>query len=300
MVEKHIKYIISIEKKKDDFASVVMEHLRLNGAYWGLTTLDVLGKLDAVDQDEVVSWIMQCQDQSGGFGGNIGHDPHLLYTLSAIQVLALFDKIDVLDIEKNEDGSFFGDIWGETDTRFSYIAICSLALLQRLDKINVEKAVEYIVNCKNLDGGFGCAPGAESHAGQIFCCVGALAILGSLDHVDKDLLGWWLCERQVKSGGLNGRPEKLPDVCYSWWVLSSLIMIDRVHWIDKKKLVDFILDCQDKEKGGISDRPDDAVDVFHTYFGVAGLSLLEYPGLKAIDPAYALPVDVVNKIFLTT
>ena len=46
----------------------------------------------------------------------------------------------------------------------------------------------------------------------VFCCVGALAITGSLHHVDKDLLGWWLCERQVKSGGLNGRPEKLPDV----------------------------------------------------------------------------------------
>ncbi|KAL2242458.1 UNVERIFIED_CONTAM: Geranylgeranyl transferase type-2 subunit beta 1 [Sesamum indicum] len=304
MTEKHVKYILSVEKKKDDFESVVMEHLRVNGAYWGLTTLDILGKLDAVDQDEVVSWIMQCQHESGGFGGNIGHDPHILYTLSAIQVLALFDKIDVLDVEnvanyiaslQNEDGSFSGDMWGEIDTRFSYIAICSLALLHRLDKINVERAVKYIVSCKNLDGGFGCTPGAESHAGQIFCCVGALAITGSLHHVDKDLLGWWLCERQVKSGGLNGRPEKLPDVCYSWWVLSSLIMIDRVHWIDKGKLVNFILDCQDKENGGISDRPDDAVDVFHTYFGVAGLSLLEFPGLKAIDPAYALPVDVGYK-----
>jgi hypothetical protein len=30
--------------------------------------------------------------------------------------------------------------------------------------------------------------------------------------VDKDLLGWWLAERQVKEGGLNGRPEKLADV----------------------------------------------------------------------------------------
>ena len=28
---------------------------------------------------------------------------------------------------------------------------------------------------------------------------------------------------------------------------------------------------QDKDKGGISDRPDDAVDVFHTFFGVAGM-----------------------------
>lgn len=47
---------------------------------------------------------------------------------------------------------------------------------------------------------------------SVFCCVGALAITGSLHRIDKDLLGWWLCERQVKSGGLNGRPEKLPDV----------------------------------------------------------------------------------------
>ncbi|XP_062080945.1 geranylgeranyl transferase type-2 subunit beta 1-like [Humulus lupulus] len=154
--------------------------------------------------------------------------------------------------------------------RFSYIAICCLALVHQLNKINVEKAVKYIVSCKNLDGGFGCTPGGESHVGQIFCCVGALAITGSLHNIDKDLLGWWLCERQVKSGGLNGRPEKLPDVCYSWWVLSSLIMIDRVHWINKEKLVKFILDCQDVENGGISYRPDDAVDVYHTYFGVAG------------------------------
>ena len=50
--------------------------------------------------------------------------------------------------------------------RFSYIAICCLSLLHQLDKINVEKAVEYIVRCKNLDGGFGCTPGGESHAGQ--------------------------------------------------------------------------------------------------------------------------------------
>ncbi|KAI3991027.1 hypothetical protein MKX01_016568, partial [Papaver californicum] len=218
--EKHVQYIISIEKKKDSYEAVLMEHLRMSGAYWGLTTLDLLGKLGVVDRDEIVSWVMQCQHESGGFAGNIGHDPHMLYTLSAVQVLALLDKLDVLDIDKisnyiaglqNEDGSFAGDIWGEIDTRFSYIAISCLALFRRLDKINVEKAVGYIVSCKNLDGGFGCTPGGESHAGQIFCCVGALAITGSLHHIDKDLLGWWLCERQVKSGGLNGRPEKLPD-----------------------------------------------------------------------------------------
>ena len=45
---------------------------------------------------------------------------------------------------------------------------------------------------------------------------------------------------QVKSGGLNGRPEKLPDICYSRRVLSSLAMIDRAHLIDKDKLRRFL------------------------------------------------------------
>ena len=62
--------------------------------------------------------------------------------------------------------------------------------------------------------------------------------------IDHDLLGEWLCERQLPNGGLNGRPEKLEDVCYSWWVLSSLAMIDRLHWIDRGKLISFILSCQ--------------------------------------------------------
>lgn len=59
----------------------------------------------------------------------------------------------------------------------------------------------------------------------------------SIHHINPDMLGWWLCERQLPSGGLNGRPEKLPDVCYSWWVLASLKMIGRIDWIDRVSLL---------------------------------------------------------------
>jgi geranylgeranyl transferase type-2 subunit beta len=36
---------------------------------------------------------------------------------------------------------------------------------------------------------FGAVPGAESHADQIFCCVGTLSIAGALDRIDVDILG---------------------------------------------------------------------------------------------------------------
>lgn len=105
-----------------------------------------------------------------------------------------------------------------------------------------------------------------------------------------------ICERQTPSGGLNGRPEKLQDVCYSWWCLSALAILGRLHWIDTAALRDFVLDCQDEDGGGISDRPEDEVDVYHTFFGVAGLSLMGYPGLAAVDPTLALPVEVVDRM----
>ena len=120
----------------------------------------------------------------------------------------------------------------------------ALAILDRMDMIDLEKAIAFVQACQNTDGSYGRIPGAESHAGQVYTCVGALALTKRLDHANLDRLGAWLSERQLPNGGLNGRPEKLEDVCYSWWVMSSLAMIGKIHWIDKQKLTQFILKCQ--------------------------------------------------------
>eukprot|EP00854_Cymbomonas_tetramitiformis_P028596 gene28596-35469_t len=45
--------------------------------------MDLLGRLDDMNKDEILSFVTECQHPCGGFGGNIKHDPHLLYTLSA-------------------------------------------------------------------------------------------------------------------------------------------------------------------------------------------------------------------------
>lgn len=156
--------------------------------------------------------------------------------------------------------------------------------------------MDHIAACANFDGGYGVTPGAESHSGQIFTCVAALAIAQRLDLVDVDKLGAWLAERQIPGGGLNGRPEKKEDVCYSWWVLSSLQIIGRAHWIDREALIGFILRCQDTENGGIADRPGDMVDVWHTCFGMTGLSLLEYPGTTMVDPVYCMPRATIERV----
>ncbi|KAL8968883.1 MAG: hypothetical protein Q9183_002262 [Haloplaca sp. 2 TL-2023] len=300
VTEKHVQYIQSLDTRKDELEYWLTEHLRLNGVYWGLTALHLLGHPEALPRAETIDFVLSCQHANGGFGAAPGHDPHMLYTVSAVQILVTVGGLVELErrgkngrvgvakyisqLQNQEDGSFAGDEWGETDTRFLFGALNALSLLGLLSTIDVGRAVAHVQACVNFDGGYGVNPGAESHAGQIFVCVGALAIAGRMDLVDKDRLAGWLSERQVESGGLNGRPEKLEDVCYSWWVVSSLAMIERLHWIDQEKLAAYILRCQDPELGGIADRPGDVVDVFHTVFGLAGLSLIGFPGLEPVDP----------------
>ncbi|KAK9478420.1 terpenoid cyclases/protein prenyltransferase alpha-alpha toroid [Lipomyces japonicus] len=305
--DKHIQYIKSLDTKQDELEYWLSEHLRLGGVYWGVSALYLMHAKDELPRDEMIKFVKSCQHSNGGFGPHPGHDPHLLYTLYAIQVLFIQDALSEIDkdlvtkyvvsLQDQETGAVRGDLTGdEIDTRFVYSALLVLAILGTLDQLKIDKAVEFIDRCKNYDGGYGLVPGAESHSGQIFTALAALSIAERLDLVDRDLLSWWLCERQTPSGGLNGRPEKLPDVCYSWWVLSSLSILGRLDWIDKSKLQEFILQAQDDEQGGIADRKGDMVDVFHTFFGLAGLSLMGYENLEPINPVYALPERLATKI----
>lgn len=277
---------------------------------------------------QIATYIKNCQDpESGGISACLKHDPHILHTLSAVQILCIYNNLNAIDIEgvvryikslQLPDGSFMGDKWGEIDTRFSFCAVATLSLLNRMDAIDVNKAVDFVISCKNFDEGFGSRPLSESHAGLVYCCVGFLSItnrysllylikivfsftfclFNRLDVIDRDTLAWWLCERQLPSGGLNGRPEKLPDVCYSWWVLSTLTILGRLHWIDGNALKNFILACQDTETGGFADRPGDVPDPFHTVFGIAALSLLGLDSVQKVNPTYCMPQHVIDRLQL--
>ncbi|KAJ3478411.1 hypothetical protein NLI96_g9774 [Meripilus lineatus] len=304
----HVKYIQSLGENKDDLVYHLTAHLRMNAIYWGLTALCVMDHKDALNRDEMIEFVMSCWDEeAGGFGAHPDHDPHILPTLSAIQILTIQGARDRINVPKvtnfilslqQPSGVFAGDVFGEIDTRFLFCAVLALSLLGQLDQLDVEKTVSYIRRCRNFDGGFGAVIGAESHAAQVFVCVGALAVLDRLDEIDQERLAFWLAERQLPNGGLNGRPEKLEDVCYSFWVLSALSILKKVSWIDADKLIEFIISAEDPEGGGIADRPGDQPDVFHTQFGVAGLSILGYPGLLDLDPVYCMPASVIESLGL--
>lgn len=308
-VDKHAYYITHLDDDKETVSYMMTEHLRMGGSYWGIAALALLRRLEDQRVDEVVQWVLGCADpaQPGGFGANAGHDADIVSTHYAVLILSVLGALDKVDAQavasfiakhQQSDGSICGDTWGEADLRHMYSALSSLTILDRLELVDVDSCVEWILRCRNYDGAFGPVPRAESHAAYTFCAVQALALVDALEAVDLDRLGWWLAERQTASGGFNGRPEKAPDTCYSWWILSAMATIDRAHWIDGGKLAAFIRRAQDLQDGGIADRPEDVPDVFHTFFGLAGLSLLREEDLEPIHPVYAIPVEVVRRMEL--
>jgi geranylgeranyl transferase type-2 subunit beta len=72
----------------------------MSGVYWGLSTLALLQQLQSVPAEPILQFVNACKDSSsGGYSGNIGHDPHLLYTLSAVQILLLIDQKSEIDAD---------------------------------------------------------------------------------------------------------------------------------------------------------------------------------------------------------
>ncbi|KAG4301725.1 hypothetical protein PCANB_001843 [Pneumocystis canis] len=308
LVNKHIEYILSFNKEKLAEYSKE-ESKKLQTINWVVNVLFILGRKDLIPRNDIFDFIMSCKyedDFIQAFGESSCTDPQLLSTLYAVQILTVCDFIDRINFDKiakyisshqdSKTGAFKEYFWDEADIRFLYSAVCCLAIINRLDAIDVEKVVEWVLKCQNFDGGFGQVPGAESHAGHVLSCVATLFLLKRLDAIDIDLVSSWLSERQVLSGGLNGRPEKLEDVCYSWWSFSPLVMMNKSYWIDNEYLINYILSCQNFENGGISQRPNEEPDIFHTCFGIVSLSILKYPGLLEMSPAYFLPLEIIQKL----
>ena len=86
----HRAYIKRVSEDSAAYEYAISEHLRMSGIYWAATALDLVDQRDALDGKAIIEFVFECQHPNGGFGGNVGHDAHILYTLSAVQLLVLF------------------------------------------------------------------------------------------------------------------------------------------------------------------------------------------------------------------
>ncbi|KAJ3225577.1 Geranylgeranyl transferase type-1 subunit beta [Chytriomyces hyalinus] len=222
--------------------------------YTALALLVILGDdLSRVNRVAIVNWLKHSQTKLGSFVAS-------------------------------EDNS-------ESDMRFLFSA-CSISyILNDFSGIDKEAAVRYILNSKSHENAFGQGAELEAHGGSTYCAVASLALMDRLDALDADSVKLhlieWLLKRQQEDGGFAGRPGKVSDTCYSFWIGGTLEILGAYQFVDADANRAF-LETTVSKNGGFSKVPDCNADPLHSYMGLAGLSVAKEPGLLPLVPTLNL------------
>ena len=53
LLGQHAEFLAKYSDDKDDYEYVMSEFLRINGVYWSLTAMDLIGNIEKLDREEV-------------------------------------------------------------------------------------------------------------------------------------------------------------------------------------------------------------------------------------------------------
>lgn len=241
---------------------------------------------------------------------------HIAMTYSALSALtALGDDlsrvnrraiVSGLQTLQQSNGSYRSTFsLGECDMRFVYCACAISSLLNDWNGVNQEQALQYIRSCITYEGGISLIPGSEAHGGSTYCALASLSLMGRLGTdsscLDRDyltvqerdlILNWCLKRQSSTGGGYNGRCNKECDSCYSFWIGASIDLLGSFHLTDiaatRKALLELY---QNSLLGGFSKLPSAPVDILHSFYSLAWLSISKEEGTNVMNSAYCLRND---------
>lgn len=94
----------------------------------------------------------------------------------------------------------------------------------------------------------------------------------------------YFCREQF---GFEGRTNKTPDSCYSFWIGATLAMLGSFEESEQVSVESFLLEKCQANSGGFSKLPDSYADLLHSFYSLCWLSFAGQ--LPELDPALAIP-----------
>lgn len=96
---------------------------------------------------------------------------------------------------------------------------------------------------------------------------------------------------------MNGRTNKVADTCYCWWTGASLHLLEQPTLYDHTSLKRYLLDkTQHPVLGGFGKFPGDLPDLYHSYLGLATLSLMDVEEVKEVDPGMCVSKEASARL----
>ncbi|KAK8113763.1 prenyltransferase and squalene oxidase [Apiospora kogelbergensis] len=286
------------------------ENASLPGTYFALLTLGLLANDDAssvatafrgVDRIGTLQWIKRLQRPDGSFGevvnadGSIsgGRDMRYCYMAATIRWALRGNEagkdldIDVdgmvRHIRKSQayDGGFAESHMGESQAGYAYCAVAALSMLD-LTEADADKPSHY------LDAGI------PNTSAMVRWLVSRQIVYTGSDESDSEEEGGEGEENNTPAeptsemaslsvtgpvlGGFNGRPNKVADTCYAWWVAGALQVLSKAlpeaASLDRASGRAFLLQETQNTYGGFGKDAGSPPDLFHSYLGLAALAAM--------------------------
>lgn len=157
--DKTLSYLIPLQKKDGGFNNPDVDESDLVHTFWGMVCLDTLQGVEWVNFSSLITFVEDCHNsRTGGFGSMPGELAYTEYTLEALAILRMCDRLDQADIDWN-------------------------------------KTIDFLSRCQNEDGRFGERPGAPSSMAATLWAISGLNILNALEVVDVRKLTRYLTSR---------------------------------------------------------------------------------------------------------
>lgn len=329
--EKHFNYCTYMLEKKgkiETYGKFKDESFFIWNPTYFLFPMRVLG-YEKEHEEQMNKYIEICTKyiakkitKEGVFSGLYMDNGHLVSNYSAVMTIALIgteEAYKLVDRQKIykfllglkvKNGSFRTTKGMEYDIRATFTALLIAYSFNMLTPELTKGVEEYVLSCRNYDGGYSPKPGLEPHGGYVHCAVGIMNIIGKLDLLDLDSLIKWICLKQMEfNGGFQGRVNKLVDSCYSWWIGSSgKIISDHLgiepFW-NTQAMTDYLIKSSQSSNGGFCDHRPSYPDPFHTFYGLAGLCVSglrsfgegeDHVELPEIDTMLCVPKYLVERM----
>ncbi|KAI0399185.1 terpenoid cyclases/protein prenyltransferase alpha-alpha toroid [Xylaria palmicola] len=229
---------------------------------WALGGAEGDGSLD-FDVDALVAHIRRAQTFDGGMSESSLHESHSGYAYCAVAALALLDAADA-------DA-------GATPHRYIHAGIPSVPSLVHFlaSRQFAYSHSDYDDSDSDPDDDLTSQPLPELSRLSLH---GAGA--GAAPHMT----------------AFNGRLNKLPDTCYTWWNSGALSLLGEHGLVARGPARRFLLDKTQHLIGGFAKHPGGPPDVYHAYMGLAALANMGDPGLAAFDPRLCVSAAAAARI----
>lgn len=281
-----------------------------------------------INREATLRWLKTLQRPDGSFGevvksdGTIagGRDMRYCYMASTIRwVLRGNDGDGSLDFDVDKfvayirrsqafDGGIAESHMGESHAGYAYCAVAALAILDMAAE-DTQKPNRY------LEAGIPSIP-ALVH----WLVSRQFAYTGDEDEEDEDAEGedrpadavaevpveemaaLDICDATLT--GFNGRLNKVADSCYTWWVAGTLRMISNTLagavTVDRTPGRAFLLEKMQHLIGGFSKHAGNPPDVYHSFLGLAALSVMAgddgEAGVGKLDVRLAIGSEAADRV----